>query len=380
MKPPRLLHVFSTFDLGGPQARAVQLMNAWGSAYAHAIVSVGRGELEARKRLSPDVVADFPYFPDLKVGMLPARLLATRARIAELKPDLILTYNWGAMEVVMARRLFGGPPLVHHEDGFGPTESERFLARRTWFRRLALPAAQNLVVPSRVLQRIATEVWRRPPNAVTYIANGVDVAAFDAAPSADAIPGVTLRGVLTVGTVSGLREEKNLRRLVRVFAAAGRDGPAAQLVIVGTGPEREAILAEARAEGVEQKVHLPGFLPNPERYVGLFDVFALSSDTEQFPISLVEAMAARLPAVCTAVGDIRDVVAAENLPFIHPRDDEAALARAMKTLLSDADLRHTIGRANRARAQREFTLSAMIANYERVYGAALDVFPASPRF
>jgi glycosyltransferase involved in cell wall biosynthesis len=367
MPAPRLLHVFSTFDLGGPQARAVQLINAWGPAYVHSIVSVEHGELDARQRLQ--IEADFPAFPDLKSGTLPGRLMALRSRIAQLKPDLVLTYNWGAVEVVMARRLFGGPPLVHHEDGFGTEESESLYRRRTWFRRQAFAGAHQIIVPSRVLERIARETWRQPAERVTYIPNGVDLPLFGIKPQPHAIPGFVPDDRLLVGTVAGLREEKNLTRLVRAFAHAARDLPA-RLVIVGTGPDRDAILAEAHTQGLADRVHLPGFLSNPERYVGLFDVFALSSDTEQFPISLVEAMAANLPAACTDVGDIKDIVAPDNLPFITARQDEAALAAAIRALLVDPDLRGRIGAANRARVARDFSLAAMIARYKEIYDAA----------
>jgi len=367
MSPPRLLHVFSTFNLGGPQARAVQLINAWGPAYTHMIVSVEHGELAARERLQ--IEASFPPFPDLKSGSLPGRLMALRSRIAQLRPDLILTYNWGAVEVVMARRLFGGPPLVHHEDGFGTEESVNLYRRRTFFRRHALGTAHRIIVPSRILERIARETWRQPADRVTYIPNGVDVPVFAVKPRPDAIPGLTLDNRLIVGTVAGLREEKNLTRMVRAFAIAARDLPA-RLVIVGEGPDRDAILAEARTQGIADRVHLPGFMSNPERYVGLFDVFALSSDTEQFPISLVEAMAASLPAAAPAVGDIKDIVAAENLPFVAPPHDEAALAAAMRALLVDPDLRRAVGRANRTRVEREFALTTMIDRYRRIYDEA----------
>lgn len=369
MSAPRLLHVFSTFNLGGPQARAVQLINAWGPAYKHLIVSVERGELAARERLQ--VEANFPLFPDLKSGALPGRLIALRSRIAQLRPDLVLTYNWGAVEVVMARRLFGGAPLVHHEDGFGTEESESLYRRRTWFRRQAFGAAHQIIVPSRVLERIARETWRQPAARVTYIPNGVDLPAFGVKPQPNAIPGFVADDRLVVGTVAGLREEKNLTRLVRAFATAARDLPA-RLVIVGDGPDRDAILAEARAQGLADRVHLPGFMSNPERYVGLFDVFALSSDTEQFPISLVEAMAASLPAASTAVGDIKDIVTPDNLPFVTPPRDEAALAKAIRALLVDPDLRRRIGAANRARVESEFSLTSMIARYKQIYDAALS--------
>ena len=370
MAKPRLLHVFSTFNLGGPQARAVQLMDAWGEEYAHSIVSVTRGELAARERLGASVTVDFPEFPDLKSGSLPSRLLASRNRVRELNPDLILTYNWGAIEVVMSARLFGGPPLIHHEDGFGPDELTVQLPRRVWFRRFALPGAKCLIVPSKTLERAARAVWKRPQASIAYVPNGIEVALFDATLSPRAIPGLDRAdNVLQVGTVTGLRKEKNLPRLVRVFAEAAR-GLNARLVIVGAGPEHDAILEEARARGVAIRVHLPGFLPGPHRYVGLFDVFAITSDTEQFPLSLVEAMAARLPVVCTAVGDIPEIVSAENRPHVTPTEDEAILAVNLRKLLSDADLRRKIGGANRARVEREFTLRAMCERYHSLYEKA----------
>jgi glycosyltransferase involved in cell wall biosynthesis len=369
--PPLFLHVFSTFNLGGPQARAIQLMKAWGAEYRHAIVSVGRGELAARRELDPSLAIDFPEFPDLKAGALPSRLWAIARRLRELQPDLVLTYNWGAMEVVMSNRLLGRLPLVHHEDGFGPDETRAQLPRRVWFRRLALPGAAHLIVPSRTLERAARDIWRQPAQRLTYIPNGVDVAAFDVAPSPQAIPGLD-RGdaVLQVGTVTGLRKEKNLPRLVRVFARAAR-GIDARLILVGAGPEADTVMAEARTQGVADRVHLPGFLAAPHRYVGLFDVFALTSDTEQFPISLIEAMAARLPAVCTAVGDVPEIVAPENLPFIAAAGDETLLAAALSRLLRDGELRRRVGAANRARVERDFSLRSMCERYHSLYEMVL---------
>jgi glycosyltransferase involved in cell wall biosynthesis len=364
---PLFLHVFSTFNLGGPQTRAVKLIGAWGREFRHAIVSVGRGELAARHELDASLAIDFPEFPDLKASTLPSRLLAIASRLRELKPDLVLTYNWGAMEVVMANRLFGRRPLIHHEDGFGPDETRAQLPRRVWFRRLALPGATHLVVPSRTLERAARAIWRQPAQRLSYIPNGVDVAAFDVPPSPQALPGLDRRdAVLQVGTVTGLRKEKNLPRLVRIFAHAAR-GIEARLILVGAGLEAEAVMAEARAQSIADRVHLPGFLAAPQRYVGLFDVFALTSDTEQFPISLIEAMAARLPAVCTAVGDVPEIVAPENLPFVTDVGDEALLAAGLARLLRDSALRRRVGAANRARVERDFSLKAMCERYHSLY-------------
>jgi glycosyltransferase involved in cell wall biosynthesis len=146
---------------------------------------------------------------------------------------------------------------------------------------------------------------------------------------------------------------------------------AARLVIVGSGPESERIAAEAGRLGVGDRLVMPGFLADPSRWIGRFDIFALSSDSEQFPISLVEAMAAGLPAVATAVGDVAAMVAEDNRPLIVEADDEAAFAAALDSLAERPDLRRAIGRANRDRARADYDEAAMIAHYARLYGEAV---------
>jgi glycosyltransferase involved in cell wall biosynthesis len=122
---------------------------------------------------------------------------------------------------------------------------------------------------------------------------------------------------------------------------------------------------------LSHRVHLPGFIADPAKASGLFDMFALSSDSEQFPISVVEAMATGLAIVSPAVGDIAAMVADENAPFLSPPGDEAALAAHLQALAGDERLRTAIGKANRARALAEYDEAAMIAAYRALYGRAM---------
>ncbi|HEX8063399.1 MAG TPA: glycosyltransferase [Allosphingosinicella sp.] len=372
MSPVRILHAHSTFGHGGKEARAVQLMNAFGAAAEHEVISAAPGELGAAKALEAGVKAEFPADAPPLSGMPGLPRLFRLSRYMR-RFDLVLTYNWGAFDAVMARYLFGRgmglPPLIHHEDGFNQDEAGALKTRRNLYRRLGLAAAHRLVVPSARLEAIARKAWAQPPGRVVRIANGIDVARYAAAP-ARPIPGLDPRpGEIVIGTVAGLRPVKNLPRLVRAFAAM--TSPGARLVIVGTGPESERIAAEARARGVGDRLLMPGFLPEPAHWIGSFDIFALSSDSEQFPISLVEAMAAGLPAVATAVGDVAQMVADDNKPLIVEAEDEAAFAAALDSLAERPDLRRAIGRANREKAAAEFDETGMVERYARLYGEAI---------
>ncbi len=372
--PVRILHCHSTFSLGGKEARAVRLMNAWGGRATHTILSAMPGRLGAREAIAPGIAADFPSdAPPLagRPGLARYRELAKYMRGF----DLVLTYNWGAMDAVMARRLYGGPPLIHHEDGFNDDEAVRQKRRRVLFRRLALPAARRLVVPSRTLERIAGEEWRQPQDRIVRIGNGIDLDALD--PLSPPRPAWLRREPceLLVVTVAGLRKVKNLPLLVEAVAALNA-ATRARLYVLGEGPVRGTIEQRARELGVADRVHLPGFVPAPGRVLPLFDIFALSSLSEQSPISLAEAMAAGLPAVATDVGDVAALVAPANRPFVVPPEQ---LAGALIALADDPSVREAIGAANRAKALAEFGAEQMIAAYAELYGEAIgraDAFRA----
>lgn len=368
MTQKRILHLHSTFSLGGKEARAVRLMNVFGDRARHVILSA-TSQLTARDAIDPNVIVEFPAdAPSLQGKPSPLRYRNIARYMQQF--DLVLSYNWGSMDGMGAHRLWSPflslPPIIHHEDGFNSDEVDRLNPKRNGFRRLMLPTAKAVVVPSQRLETIVYDIWKVPSAKLHRIPNGIDVNAYAKVPAPDAIPGFVKRdGDVIIGTLAGLRSVKNLPRLVRGFAHLPDH---CRLVIIGEGPERENILAEAQRLGVEARVHMPGFLANPSSYVGLFDIFALSSDSEQFPISLVEAMAAGLPAVSTDVGDVRNIVASGNIPFIAPVQAEEAYAQALSTLVSDPGLRYKMGEANRIFAAQHYDEADMVRRYGTLYG------------
>jgi len=369
----RLLHLHSSFDPGGKELRAVQLINAFGRQVHHTVVSAMPGALGAARGIAGPIPMTLAPddFPSLQGRPTPGRL--QRLARAMLGHDLVLTYNFGAMDAVLAHTLFAQwlnlPPLVHHDDGFNADESQRLKPARNWYRRIALGRASALVVPSTRLERIALTAWAQPQSRVHRVANGIATKSYRHTPAPDSLPRVIKHsGELWLGTLAGLKPVKNLTRLVRAFATLPEPW---QLVICGKGPDREAIREAALALDIAHRVHLPGFVADPSKVVGLFDLYALSSDSEQFPLSVVEAMAAGLAVASPAVGDVAQMVAPDNAPYIVPPGDEPALATALATLAADPRLRTRIGTANRQKARAEYDEAAMVAAYRQIYARAL---------
>jgi glycosyltransferase involved in cell wall biosynthesis len=357
----------STFDAGGKELRNVRLINAWGREADHAIVSGDPDKRSAAHLIAAGPKINWPKFPSLTGKPFPARLKALGAAMAGY--DLICTYNWGAIDAVMAHTLFADvfklPPLVHHEDGFNEDEAGGLKTRRNWYRRIALGRSSALVVPSKTLETIALDVWQQPRARVQRIANGIDTRAFAAPAKRDLLPGlVKHKDEKWIGTLAGLRKVKQLEVLIRAMTWIP---PEWQLVIAGEGPERAALLAEAEALGVEDRVHLPGFVRDPDKLVGLFDIFALSSQSEQQPISVIEAMAAGLPVVAPRVGDIAAMVSSANGPWLVEAGDGAGLAKSLDKLARNPTERKRVGQDNRTKAREEFDERKMIDRYHALY-------------
>jgi glycosyltransferase involved in cell wall biosynthesis len=118
--------------------------------------------------------------------------------------------------------------------------------------------------------------------------------------------------------------------------------------------------------GIEDKVFFAGHVDEVEKVLGWLDIFALSSDTEQMPNSLIQAMAAGRPVVAVDVGDVKEIVAPENRPFVVPRDDARQFRGGLERLLGDASERARLGRLNQARVREYFTEERMFNAYEDV--------------
>lgn len=367
----QILHVFPAFGHGGVPIRIASIINFLGTAFRHSIVSLD-GCYGSQSRLRDDLDIELLGVEQSKSSV--ARAVAqAHSFLRTRNPDLLMTYNWGAIEWAMAASLRPRCRLIHCESGFGPEEVGRQISRRVLFRRIALARAQNLIVPSRTLVDIAAATWKLKAHRIAYIPNGVDYDRFSAPPNPTLCADLGLDRFekrLLVGTAAPLRPEKNLPRLLRAFARLDPE-LGARLVILGDGSEREALCELARELDLTDRVLFAGHVEAVESVLGAFDLFVMSSDTEQMPNSLIQAMASGLPVAATDVGDVRLIVSSENREFIVAPGDPQPLADAISKLLRDRGRRTELGRANRRKVERDFRQERMFESYKTLILDAL---------
>lgn len=374
---PHLLHVFPSFEAAGAQARTAALMGGFGTRFRHSLVALDDawGALQwvpkevALERVSP---------PEVGGPLGRARGLARLMR--QLRPDLLCTYNWGSFDAVIAARMTGLRWHVHHEDGFNADEAHAQHGRRVLARRLLLRRVSALAVPSKGLEQLALHTWRLPAARVRWIPNGIDAELFCPEPAgADrqrlrAELGIP-EDALVIGGVGRLNPVKRFDRLIRACAQLPQGSRPVHLLIAGEGDERAALEAlAAEHQPPAGQVHFLGYRTDLVPLYRAFDLFVISSDSEQQPVSQLEAMATGVPVLGTAVGDVPATLpqaARANLVDPAGADPAGALCHVLQSLLQDPQQRASLARLGRARVLEHYSKRAMLEAYGTLYGDAL---------
>jgi len=169
--------------------------------------------------------------------------------------------------------------------------------------------------------------------------------------------------------VGRLEPQKNPLLLVQAFAAL--NDPRIHLIMLGEGTLREQLAAYIRQHGLERRVHLLGKRNEVPECLAASDVFVLASNWEGNPLAVIEAMAAGLPVVATAVGGVPELVESGQQGILVPPGDCVAFTDAMRTLLNDPEKRMAMANAAHARATAAFNVERMAQGYESIYKAAL---------
>jgi glycosyltransferase involved in cell wall biosynthesis len=172
--------------------------------------------------------------------------------------------------------------------------------------------------------------------------------------------------------VGGLRPQKNPALLLEAFLRGPASDPRAQLLFVGRGVLRPELERQIGASGLKGRVHLLGLRSDIPEILNGADVFVLSSDYEGNPLSVMEAMAAGKPMICTAVGGVPELVEDGECGLLVPQRSEKDLADAMRHMLESPEARESMGEASARRAAERFDLRVMTKAYENLYRTAIS--------
>ena len=164
-----------------------------------------------------------------------------------------------------------------------------------------------------------------------------------------------------------LSPEKGFAVLLDAAAEALRTNPQCGFVLFGDGAERAKLEARARELGIADRFRMPGFTPDLDKYLPFADVVVLPSFTEGLPNVALEASAAGIPVVATAVGGTPEVIADGDTGFLVPSGQPTAIADKLRTLLDSAELRARMGTAGRTRMRAEFTFAAQAERYAELF-------------
>ena len=174
-------------------------------------------------------------------------------------------------------------------------------------------------------------------------------------------------GSMVIGCVARLDPVKDHGTLLRAYARLARAHPTVHLLLVGEGPQRPVLEREVAQLGLAGRVHFAGARSNRPNLHGLVDISVLTSQSEGFPNTIVEAMAAGRPVVATRVGGVPDAVEHGRTGLLVDPGDDEALAVALDALLTDEVKRATLGREARERARRLYHRDRVLPELEALY-------------
>lgn len=289
---------------------------------------------------------------------------ATRALAAMLRAgsfDIVLAGVGASNAKIIAARLLARSSVALVLSAHGRYDAEYGkLGRATYFATaLTSRLSDRTITVSDDLRRYLVHHFRAEPRKTQTIHNAVLLPPVEDVPSAEEL---AARGNLVLA-VGRLVPEKRFDAIVRAVA---RGASGARLAILGEGPERDRIVAEAARLGIAERVELGGYVPEPWGWFRKAKMLALASSTEAFGNVLVEALGHGLPVVSTRCGGPAEVLSEGRHGRLVPIGDDAALAAAIDATLADPG----DPAAHRARAE-VFSVTAATDAFERVFEEVL---------
>jgi sugar transferase (PEP-CTERM/EpsH1 system associated) len=368
-----IVHVVENLDRGGLERTVVDLIASQRDAgHECRVICLFKLGLLARELLASGVRVDAC---GKRRGLDLRALRRARALIRQSPGAVIHTHNAMAHYYAVLATL--GLPVkcrINTRHGMGGRTRS---GRQEWLYRQSLRFTDYAVaVCEAARQRFAAD-GMRPRRALLAVPNGIRLERFrpadDVARQALVAELGLPPGSRIIGTVGRLQPVKDHALLLRAFAKVRMQVPEAALAIVGDGPLRAALEAQAEQAGLSDAVRFLGDRHDVPRLLTGMEVFALSSASEGYSVALLEACASSLPIVATDVGGNREIVRHGINGRLVPSGDTAAIATALIALLRGGEQAAAMGRAGYAWAQAEASFRTMAERYHGLYDASPEL-------
>ena len=274
-------------------------------------------------------------------------------------------FFYAAASRLVARQQ-GGLVFTEHGRHFPDVVSGR---RRRLNRFLFARLVREINACSEFSGRALSEVDGFPADRVEVIENGIEPDLYGVERERSALRrelGWSEEARMII-CVARFHPVKDHRTLVEAFSLVRSARPAAELVLVGEGPERASIEQQIHSLGLDGSVSMLGVRHDGPERLAASDIFCMTSLSEAASLTVLEAMASRLPVVVTEVGGNPEMVRSGREGLLVPRQDPAAAAQAIETLLMDDDQARAMGRAARRRVEAHYDLERTVARHLEVY-------------
>jgi len=366
----KIMHVIDSLGVGGMERVVIDVVNGLDPAqFEQAVCCISRRG-EAAKLLRDDVRCI-----DLGKGagadyLMPLKL--ARA-FRDERPDIVHSQSWSGVDAGLAKLLARAVRLVHSEHGRNLPHIDAEPLKRKMARRCLYHAADAVFAVSAELRGFYCRETGFPAGRMRVIPNGIDLRRIDGASprGRSAREEFALAADdFVIGTVARLDATKDTMTLARAFARLpGHDG--LRLLIVGDGDERPRLERFAAENGLASSIIFTGLRHDVPRLLGAMNVFALPSLSEGMPLTVLEAMAARLPVVATNVGALPEMVEEGATGFlVAPQHDEAMAERLMR-FYANRELAQSFGAEARRKVGRDFSLGLMLRRYAELYASVV---------
>ena len=365
-----IVHIVDSLEFGGLE-RVVTDLAISQKELGHRVSVFSINETAGLRTVLED--AGVPVIVGDKRGTFDLRVIRRlRKHVSQNRLDVVHAHNfvpnyYAAAALVGKRRQV----LVNTCHNMGSRLSNR---RLRWLYRWSLSrTAKVAMVGCQVHERLVADGIVAPSKAMTVL-NGIPVKRFACLPVDQRQRARKELGLadqdLIVGCVGRLVPLKNHKLLLACMPQLLAMHPSLKVVLVGEGPLRDELSAFAHSLAVSDHVVHAGAHADVSKLLPALDVFVLPSRTEGLSIALLEACAAGLPIVATAVGGNPEIITDGHTGQLIESEDAEALFSVLHELLSDQSKRERLGTAARTWVEKNGSVESMRQNYETLYAQA----------